>query len=48
MGGHWWEYMVGGAWHFNDRFSVYGTVEKTTGGAVETPFEWNVGVRYLF
>lgn len=48
LGGHWWEFSLGGAYALADNLNVYGTVERTEGGVVEDPWQWNVGVRYVW
>lgn len=48
LGGGWWEVGVGTNINLSDATHIYMDVEKTYGGDVATPWQWNVGVRYSF
>lgn len=48
LGGGWWEVGVGTNINISDATHIYMDVEKTYGGDVATPWQWNVGVRYSF
>ncbi len=48
LGGGWWEVGVGTNINISDATHLYMDVEKTYGGDVATPWQWNVGVRYSF
>lgn len=47
-GGGWWEVGVGTNINLSDATHLYMDVEKTYGGDIATPWQWNVGVRYSF
>lgn len=48
LGGGWWEVGVGTNINLSDATHLYMDVEKTYGGDIATPWQWNVGVRYSF
>ena len=48
LGGGWWEIGVGSNINLSDATHLYFDIEKTYGGDVATPWQWNVGVRYSF
>lgn len=48
LGGHWWEISLGGSYELVDNLNVYGTFERTEGGEVDDPWQWNVGLRYAW
>ena len=48
LGGGWFEVGVGTNINLSDATYVYLDVEKTYGGDVATPWQWNAGVRYSF
>ena len=48
LGGGWFEVGVGTNINLSDAIYVYLDVEKTYGGDVATPWQWNAGVRYSF
>lgn len=48
LGGGWFEFGVGTNINLNDATYLYFDVEKTTGGEVDTNWQWNAGVRYSF
>lgn len=48
IGGGWWEIGVGTNLKLNERSHVYMDFEKTFGGTVVTPWQWNVGFRFGF
>lgn len=48
LGGGWWEIGVGTNINLSDATHLYFDVEKTYGGNVATPWQWNAGVRWSF
>jgi outer membrane autotransporter protein len=48
LGGGWWEVGVGTNVNLSESTHLYFDVEKTYGGDIATPWQWNVGVRYSF
>ena len=48
LGGGWWEVGVGTNINLSDATHLYFDVEKTFGGNVATPWQWNAGVRWSF
>ena len=48
LGGGWWEVGVGTNINLSDATHLYFDVEKTYGGNVATPWQWNAGVRWSF
>ncbi len=48
LGGSWWEVGVGTNINLSDATHLYFDVEKTYGGNVATPWQWNAGVRWSF
>ena len=48
LGGGWWEVGVGTNLNLSDVTHLYFDVEKTYGGNVATPWQWNAGVRWSF
>lgn len=48
LGGGWFEVGVGTNINLSDATHMYFDIEKTYGGDVATPWQWNVGVRYSF
>ena len=48
LGGGWWEVGVGTNLNLSDATHLYFDVEKTYGGNVATPWQWNAGVRLSF
>ncbi len=48
LGGGWWEFGVGTNLNFGHDTHFYLDVETTAGGDVDTPWQWNAGVRYSF
>ena len=48
LGGGWWEVGVGTNLNLSDATHMYFDVEKTYGGNVVTPWQWNAGVRWSF
>ena len=48
LGGGWWEVGVGTNLKLSDATHLYFDVEKTYGGNVATPWQWNAGVRWSF
>lgn len=48
FGGTWYEFGLGGNFVLSDHSYAYANIERTTGGAVETPWRCNVGVRFSY
>ena len=48
LGGGWFEVGIGTNYNLSDATYLYFDVEKTYGGDVATPWQWNAGVRYSF
>lgn len=48
LGGGWFEFGVGTNINLSDATYLYFDIEKTTGGEVDTNWQWNAGVRYSF
>ena len=48
LGSGWWEVGVGANINLSDATHLYFDVEKTYGGNVATPWQWNAGVRWSF
>ncbi len=48
LGGSWWEFGVGTNLNFGKDMHFYFDVERTEGGRVDTPWQWNAGVRLSF
>ncbi|MDO4921131.1 MAG: autotransporter outer membrane beta-barrel domain-containing protein [Phascolarctobacterium sp.] len=48
LGGGWWEVGVGTNINFSEAAHLYFDIEKTYGGNVATPWQWNAGVRWSF
>lgn len=48
LGGGWWEFGVGTNLNLGHDTHFYMDVETTAGGDVDTPWQWNAGVRYSF
>ena len=48
LGGCWWEFGVGTNLDLGHDTHFYLDVETTAGGDVDTPWQWNAGVRYSF
>lgn len=48
IGDTWWEAGIGFNYKVNDSSYLYADVVKTFGGDVETPWQWNVGMRWAF
>lgn len=48
LGGGWWEFGVGTNLDLAHDTHFYLDVETTAGGDVDTPWQWNAGVRYSF
>ena len=48
LGGGWFEVGVGTNYNLSDATYLYLDVEKTYGGDVATPWQWNAGIRYSF
>ena len=48
LGGGWWEVGVGTNLNLSEATHLYFDVEKTYGGNVATPWQWNAGIRWSF
>lgn len=48
LGGTWITYGVGTQFNVTDNLSVWGNVDRTTGGEVSTNYMMNAGLRYVF
>ena len=48
LGGGWVTYGVGGQFRLGERSFAYGEIERSTGGDVENPWAFNIGIRHLF
>lgn len=48
LGGSWWEFGVGTNLNFGKDMHFYFDLERTEGGKVDTPWQWNAGVRLSF
>ena len=48
LGGTWTTYGIGTQFNFTDNLSVWGNLDRTTGGEVSTNYMMNAGVRYVF
>ena len=48
LGGGWWEVGIGTNLNLSEATHLYFDVEKTYGGDVATPWQWNAGVRWSF
>ena len=48
LGGTWVTYGVGTQFNITDNLSVWGNVDRTTGGEVSTNYMMNAGMRYVF
>lgn len=48
LGGGWFEVGIGTNINLSETSHLYFDVEKTYGGDIETPWQWNAGVRFYF
>lgn len=48
FGGGWYELGLGATMNITPNLSGYADFEYVTGGEIDTPYRWNVGVRYSF
>ena len=48
LGGGWFSYGIGGQFAIGQNAYAYGEVERSTGGDVENPWQFNLGVRLMF
>lgn len=48
LGGGWWEVGIGANLNLSEVSHLYFDLEKTYGGNVATPWQWNIGVRWSF
>ena len=48
LGGTWGEFAVGGTYNFSNGWAVYGEFQTAHGSKMKTPWQYNVGARYVF
>ena len=48
LGGTWGEFALGGTFNFTKNFAGYAEFQTTTGSKVKSPYQWNLGARYMF
>lgn len=48
LDGGWFSYGIGAQANISKTWSGYGELERTSGGDVENPWRWSVGVRHVF
>ena len=48
LGGGWFSYGIGTQFMIGQRAYAYGELERSTGGDVETPWQFNLGARWMF
>ena len=48
LGGTWGEFAVGGTYNFGNGWAVYGEFQTAHGSKMKTPWQYNVGARYVF
>lgn len=48
LGGSWFTYGIGTQFRIGQRTFAYGELERTSGGEVENPYLFNVGLRHVF
>ena len=48
LGGGWVTYGIGGQFRMGESTFAYGELERSTGGDVDNPWAFNIGVRHLF
>lgn len=48
LGGGWVTYGIGGQFRLGESTFAYGELERSTGGDVDNPWAFNIGVRHLF
>ena len=48
LGGTWGEFAVGGTYNFGNGWAVYGEFQTAKGSKMKTPWQYNVGARYVF
>lgn len=48
LDGGWFSYGIGAQANISKTWSAYGELERTSGGDVENPWRWSVGVRHVF
>lgn len=48
LGGSWWEVGIGTNLRMGKNSYLYADVEKTYGGKMQTPWRWNLGMRWSF
>lgn len=48
LGGTWGEFAVGGTYNFGNGWAVYGEFQTAHGSKMKTPWQYNLGARYVF
>ncbi len=48
LGGTWGEFAIGGTYNFTNGWAVYGEFQTAKGSKMKTPYQWNIGARYVF
>lgn len=48
LGGTWGEFAVGGTYNFGNGWAVYGELQMAHGSKMKTPWQYNLGARYVF
>ena len=48
LGGTWGEFSVGGTYNFDNGWAVYGEFQTAKGSKMKTPYQYNIGARYVF
>ena len=48
LGGTWGEFAIGGTYNFANGWAVYGELQTAKGSKMKTPYQNNIGARYIF
>lgn len=48
IGGSWWELGIGTNINLNENTHIYLDLQKTCNGKINTPWQWNAGIRCSF
>ena len=48
LGGTWGEFAIGGTYNFANGWAVYGEFQTAKGSKMKTPYQYNIGARYVF
>ena len=48
LGGTWGEFAIGGTYNFANGWAVYGEFQTAKGSKMKTPYQYNIGARYIF